>query len=174
MTRPARQVPAYAIAVIVFALLACKSSQQSSGAGSATAAPVGVAPAPGAAADVSAEKMGTFVCKDIQSDACIGATERFAADAPVVHVSYKTKDLPKNGDVYTIRWIAEDVGEAAKPNTVIASLEKKVEDVPSFGLKHYVVNSQLSKPTAGWPVGKYLVEIKLGDKVVTSARFEIG
>lgn len=174
MSRTARHVPGYAIALVAVALLACKSSQQTSGAGSASAAPAGSAAAPGAATDVSAAQMGTFVCKDVQNDACIGPTQRFAADAPIVHVTYKTKDVPKNGDVYTIRWIAEDVGQAAKPNTVIASLEKKVEDVPDFGMKNYVVNTQLSKPTAGWPVGKYLVEIKLGEKVVTSARFEIG
>ena len=40
-------------------------------------------------------------------------------------------------------------------------------------LKSYFVNSQLSKPTKGFPVGKYRVEIKLGDKLVTTAKFTI-
>ena len=124
-------------------------------------------------ADVAADKMGTFTCKDVKDDACIGPSDKFSADAPIVHVTFRTKDLPKDDDVYTIQWIAEDVGEAAKPDTVIATLEKKVTGMPDFGMKSYFVNSQLTKPTKGWPIGKYRVEIKLGEKLATTARFVI-
>jgi hypothetical protein len=123
--------------------------------------------------DVSADKMGTFTCKDVKDDVCVGPTDKFSAEIPVVHLTFRTKDLPKNGDVYTIQWIAEDVGKAAKPNTVIATLEKKVADIPDFGMKSYFVNTQLSKPTNGWPIGKYRVEVKLGDKLATTAKFAI-
>lgn len=143
-----------------------------------TGAPASASAQPAAAAptsspDIAAEKLGTFVCKEIKDDACVGATEQFPLDAPVVHVSYKTATIPKNGDVFKMLWIAEDVGKAAKPNTVIATLEKKVADLPDFGVKNYVVHTQLSKPTAGWPEGKYRVEIKLGDTLVSTARFQM-
>src|SRR5690606_27950684 len=101
---------------------------------------------------VGAEELGTFTCKDVQNDACIGATDTFEATAPVAHMTYKTKDIPKNGDIYVIQWIAEDVGQAAPPNTVIATLNEEVGDAAP-GLKNYVVNSRLTRPTAGWPVG---------------------
>jgi hypothetical protein len=126
-----------------------------------------------ASGDKSAETMGTFTCKDIKDDKCVGATGEFDAAVPIVHVTYKTKDLPKQGDVYVIQWIAEDVGDAAPANTVISTLEEKVVDDPSIA-KNYVVNSSLTKPTAGWPVGKYRVEIKLEDELLTTARFSIG
>jgi len=116
--------------------------------------------------------MGTFTCKDVQNDVCISPTARFEATIPVVHMTYKTKDIPRNGDVYVIQWIAEDVGEAAPPNTVIATLNNQVSDV-ALGVKNYVVNSRLTKPTKDWPVGKYRVEVKLGGKLVTTARFAI-
>jgi hypothetical protein len=172
----------FALAVVVAALAASCDSGGSKDTGSKDAkdVPTSSAKADGPtkkagakSADVSAEKMGTFTCKDVKDDACIGPTDRFKADISVVHVTYRTKDVPKNGKVYSIQWIAEDVGKAAKPNTVIATLEKKVVDVPDFGMKSYFVNSQLSKPTNGWPLGQYRVEIKLGDKLATTARFVI-
>jgi hypothetical protein len=121
---------------------------------------------------IGAETMGTFTCKDVKDDACIAPTDRFEATTPVVHVTYKTKDLPKNGDVYVIAWIAEDVGDAAPPNTVIATLNEEVKDVVA-ATQNYVVNSRLTKPTNGWPAGSYRVEIKLGEGLLTTARFSI-
>jgi len=121
---------------------------------------------------VGAEVMGTFLCRDLKNDVCVEPSDIFEATVPVVHVTYKTKDIPKNGDVYVIQWIAEDVGQAAAANTVIATLNEEVKDaVP--GLKNYVVNSRLTKPTNGWPVGKYRVDVKLADKTLTTARFVV-
>jgi hypothetical protein len=122
--------------------------------------------------DKSADTMGTFTCKDIKDDVCIDATDRFDPAVPVVHVTYKTKDLPKLGEVFVIDWIAEDVGEAAPANAVIRTLTREVEDEGPY--KNSVVNSSLTKPTAGWPVGKYRVEIKRKGELVTTARFSIG
>jgi len=168
MSHLAKRSTPHFVAVVFLALLACKSSEKATaGASSASAAPTSAAP------DKGSEKMGTFVCKEYANDACVDETASFALDAPVVHVSYKTKTIPKSGEVYTMQWIAEDVGKAAKPNTVIATLEKKVEDLPDFGVTSYSVHTELSKPTAGWPAGKYRVEIKLGDTLVTTARFEM-
>lgn len=121
---------------------------------------------------IGAEQVGTFTCKDVKDDACIDPTDRFEATAPVVHMTYKTKDLPKNGDVYQMQWIAEDVGDAAPANTVIATVEEEVKDAVD-GMQNYVVNSRLSKPNNGWPVGKYRVEVKRGGNLETTARFSI-
>ncbi|HEY1552964.1 MAG TPA: hypothetical protein VGG28_34275 [Kofleriaceae bacterium] len=118
------------------------------------------------------EAIGTFICKNIDGDQCVDPTDHFAVDAPVVHMMYKTADLPKAGDVYVIQWIAEDVGQAAPPNTVIGTVNEPVTDL-GFGVKSYQVDSKLTKPTSGWPVGKYRVEVKLDGTLVTTAHFKV-
>lgn len=117
-------------------------------------------------------KLGTFTCKDVQNDVCIGPTDRFAATAPVIHFTHTTRDLPKNGDVYTVQWIAEDVGSAAPANTVIDTFQEQVTDVVA-GTATYTVNNRMTRPTNSWPKGSYRIDVKLGDKIVTTARFKI-
>lgn len=117
-------------------------------------------------------KLGTFTCKDVQNDVCIGQTNRFDATAPVIHFTHTTKDLPKNGDVYTVQWIAEDVGRSAPANTVIDTFREEVTDVVA-GTATYTVNNRMTRPTNSWPKGSYRIDVKLGDKLVTTARFTI-
>ncbi|HEX4455966.1 MAG TPA: hypothetical protein VH143_34130 [Kofleriaceae bacterium] len=128
---------------------------------------------------VSADQVGTFTCKTIENEGaagsnspCVDVTDHFDAAVPVVHVTYRTVDLPKSGDAYVIQWIATDVGQAAPANTVIATVNKTVEELPA-ATNSYTLNGYLTKPTNGWPIGKYRVEIKLGDKLVTTAQFAI-
>ena len=116
--------------------------------------------------------MSTQTCKDIQNDVCIDPTDRFETTSPVVHVSFKTTELPKQGDIYWIQWIAEDVGAAAPKNTVIGTLKEEVTDLRP-GVQSYVVNSRMTRPAKGWPAGSYRVEVKLGDRLLTTARFVV-
>jgi hypothetical protein len=132
-----------------------------------------------AAGAVSADQMGTFTCKTVANEStagsnspCVDSTDHFDAAVPVVHVTYRTLDLPKSGDAYAIQWIATDVGTAAPANTVIATVNQPVGEITAAA-KSYTVNGYLTKPTNGWPLGKYRVEIKLGDKLATSAQFAI-
>jgi hypothetical protein len=127
----------------------------------------------------TADQMGTFTCKHIQNEAadgsnspCVDSTDHFDAAVPVVHVTYRTHDVPKSGDTYVSQWIATDVGQAAPANTVIATVNKPVGNIPA-ATKNYTLNGYMTKPTNGWPVGKYRIEIKLGDKLVTTAQFVI-
>ena len=115
--------------------------------------------------------MSTQTCKDIQNDVCIDPTDKFETTSPVVHMSFKTPELPKVGDVYYIQWIAEDVGAAAPKNTVIGTLKKEVAEVAAA--QSYVVNSRMTKPANGWPAGSYRVEVKLNNKLLTTARFTV-
>jgi hypothetical protein len=132
-----------------------------------------------AAGTVSADQIGTFTCKKIQDEGaagsnspCVDSTDHFDATVPVVHMTYRTLDLPKSGDTYVAQWIATDVGQAAPANTVIGTVNNAVGEVPT-ATRNYTLNSYLTKPTNGWPVGKYRVEVKLGDKLVTTAHFAI-
>ncbi len=121
---------------------------------------------------VPADELGTFTCKDLQADVCIGPTDTFEATTAVIHITYKTKNFPQNGDVYAIRWIAEDVGESAPANTVITTIEEPVKDMAPE-MVNYVVNSRMSQPTKGWPIGSYRVEVERKGTIETVARFTI-
>lgn len=122
--------------------------------------------------NAEAAKLGTFTCTDVKNDVCMGQTDRFKTTAPVVHMIHTDKNLPANGDVFEIAWIAEDVGEAAPANTVIRTTNHVAEDmVPE--MVSYTITGSLTKPTNGWPIGKYRVEVKHDGKLVTTARFAI-
>lgn len=118
------------------------------------------------------DQIGTFICKDVVDDTGVEPTDRFDANAPAVHLMYKTLDLPKVGDVYVIQWIAENVGSAAPPNTVIGTLHEPVTEL-GFGVSNFQVTSRLTRPTMGWPIGTYRVEVKRGGALVTAARFVV-
>jgi hypothetical protein len=126
---------------------------------------------------VPAVQLGTFTCKrndaaDGSDSSCVDSTDHFDAAVPVVHVTYTSMDRPKSGDAYVVQWIATDVGQAAPANTVIGTTNIPVRDVLAAATS-YTLNANLTKPTNGWPVGKYRVEIKYGDKLVTTAQFAI-
>jgi hypothetical protein len=166
------------VASLAVALVCSCKSRESAEAKQTEAKPAGgTTPAAGM---VSADQTGTFTCRHIQNEGavgsnspCVDSTDHFDANVPVVHVTYRTLDVPKSGDTYVVQWIATDVGQAAPANTVIGTANNTVEgDVPATA-KNYTVNSYVTKPTNGWPVGKYRVEIKLGDKLVTTAQFAI-
>ncbi|HEY1552963.1 MAG TPA: hypothetical protein VGG28_34270 [Kofleriaceae bacterium] len=127
----------------------------------------------GSQAESKPGQLGTFTCKLVASNApCADSTDHFDAAVPGVHVTFTTPELPKPGNAYVIQWIATDVGAAAPANTVIATVNEPVGNVVAAA-KSYTVNGSLTKPTHGWPVGTYRVEIKLGDKLVTTAKFAI-
>jgi hypothetical protein len=93
-------------------------------------------------------------------------TTEFTSDAPQIYAFFIGEAL-KAGDKITGAWIAEDVGDAAPKNTKIdeASLTAAMPtDSSAFSL---------SKPTSGWPVGQYRMDILVNDKVVESLRFTI-
>jgi hypothetical protein len=93
-------------------------------------------------------------------------TNTFAADVPKVYAFFKTHGSEK-GDKLRSVWIAEDVGEAAPAGTKIdeATLDADQDDFHGA--------FSLSKPTKGWPVGKYRVDLYAGDELVISVKFTI-
>ena len=90
----------------------------------------------------------------------------FAPDTPKVMALFKTKGA-QNGDKLRAVWIADDVGDAAPANTKIEETTVTLEgdtDDSSFAC---------SKPTKGWPAGKYHVDIYANDKLATTVKFTI-
>jgi hypothetical protein len=93
-------------------------------------------------------------------------TTNFASDAPELFAVFKTKGA-QNGDKLRGVWIAEDVGSAAPANSKIDEKTLTMDGDTDDG------DLSLSKPTKGWPVGKYRLEIYVNDKLVTTTRFTI-
>ena len=93
-------------------------------------------------------------------------TTTFSADVPKVYAFFKTHGSEK-GDKLRSVWIAEDVGDAAPAGTKIDEAILTADEDDFYGA------FSLSKPTKGWPVGKYRVDIYAGDELVTSVKFTI-
>ena len=93
-------------------------------------------------------------------------TTTFAVDTPKIFAFFETKGV-QNGDKLRGAWIAEDVGDAAPKETKI--------DEPTLNAKGDMDDGvfSLSKPTNGWPVGKYRLEIYVGDKLAQTVKFTI-
>jgi hypothetical protein len=93
-------------------------------------------------------------------------TTTFPADAAEIFAFFKTKGL-KDGDKLHSVWIAEDVGDAAPKETKIDEKTLDAEGDTDDGV------FSLSKPSKGWPVGKYRLEIYVGDELAKAVKFTI-
>ena len=93
-------------------------------------------------------------------------TTAFAADVPKLYAFFRSTGT-KTGDSLRGVWIAEDVGTAAPKDTKIDEAMLTADEGNFYGA------FSLTKPTKGWPVGKYRVEIYLGDELATTAKFTI-
>jgi len=90
----------------------------------------------------------------------------FPADIPKLYAFFRSKGTEK-GDILRGVWIAEDVGDAAPKQTKIDEAALTADENDFYGA------FSLTKPTKGWPAGKYKIEIYLGDELATTAKFAI-
>jgi hypothetical protein len=90
----------------------------------------------------------------------------FVADMPVLYAFFNTTGTKKGNSLRGV-WIAEDVGEAAPKETKIDE-SSLVADKDNF-----VGSFSISKPTKGWSLGKYRVEIYSGSELATKVKFKI-
>jgi len=122
------------------------------------AAPVGAAET----ANITYAALGTDRTADYK---ILNQSDVFARDTPKIVCVWRVKGV-KSGTALKGVWIAEDVGNAAPPNykLVEKSITITVENEGSLNV---------TKPTNGWPVGKYLLEIYLNDIRVKTLPFTI-
>ena len=93
-------------------------------------------------------------------------TTTFAADVPKLYAFFRSKGT-QTGDKLRGVWIAEDVGNAAPEKTKIDEATLTADENDFYGA------FSLTKPTKGWPAGKYRVAIYVGDELATTAKFTI-
>ena len=124
-------------------------------------------PAATPAAAAAPAGTGTPVVESaIAKDADTPPATTFAADVPKLYAFFKSTGTHK-GDTFRSVWIAEDVGAAAPKETKID------EGTLAADADNFSAAFSLSKPTKGWPVGKYRTEIYLGDKLASTSKFSI-
>ena len=114
------------------------------------------------AVHAASTRYGEVVVSDSQ-----GGDERavFAPTTPKIYLTAEIEDVAK-GTKLTSKWIAEKT-QAAPPNYEIASAD--VSPTPKMD----VADFSLSKPTQGWPVGDYRVELLINDKLAETVRFKV-
>jgi hypothetical protein len=93
-------------------------------------------------------------------------TTTFAANVPKLYAFFRSKGT-QTGDKLRGVWIAEDVGDAAPKKTKIDEATLTADEDDFYGA------FSLTKPTKGWPAGKYRVDIYVGDELATTAKFTI-
>src|ERR1035437_7128448 len=85
-------------------------------------------------------------------------TTTFASNTPKLFAMFKTKGA-QDGDKVRGVLIAEEVGDAAPANTKVLEQTLTLDGDTDDG------DFKFSKPTNGWPVGKYRVEIFVNDEI---------
>ena len=94
------------------------------------------------------------------------AMESFTPNTPKIYLHAGLEDMP-SGTKLSSTWIAEDTHGAAPPNYKIDSVEFNVGGIVN------VATFSLSKPNAGWPVGKYRVDLFINGKASGTAHFTV-
>ena len=93
-------------------------------------------------------------------------TTVFASDTFKIYAMFETKGA-KSGDKARGVLIADDVGDAAPAKTKVLDTAITLEGDTTDG------DFNFSKPTNGWPVGKYHIEVYVNDELATTAKFTV-
>lgn len=94
-----------------------------------------------------------------------GVTDRFTADVQAIH-AVAMFDKFRSGTLVKGTWISVDAVDS--PNYTIDSFKKRVKKKGEVNI-HF----SLSKPTKGWPTGKYRFELYMGKTLISTADFTI-
>ena len=89
----------------------------------------------------------------------------FAPNTPKIYAIFTLADVPRGTKLKCV-WIAEKT-EVAPPNYKIDEASMDVGGLINGG------NCNFSKPTDGWPVGQYRVDMYLSDRLAHTARFNV-
>ncbi|MBZ9679766.1 MULTISPECIES: hypothetical protein [unclassified Mesorhizobium] len=89
----------------------------------------------------------------------------FPVETPVIYVSADLVDIAPTSKI-TFSWVSVDSHGAAPENYTIDKVDLDV------GANNQA-DSQLSKPTAGWPEGTYRVDLAIDGTVAESVPFSI-
>jgi hypothetical protein len=115
---------------------------------------------------------GVTLCSRVVDQRCRDATDRFTEDVREIHAVLVIPNAPRASGKATVVWIAEETGGVAPPNYKIAEKELDLSGQDPKAT-HATITGSLSRPTKGWPVGKYRVEFHIGGAAAASGAFQI-
>ena len=123
----------------------------------------------------AADKMPEFDC--VLTDQILadkqpgGPKDTFIKTTPAIYFVCESSDLHKGQSIRSV-WIADDTYHVAPANYEID--EKTIQIDKELGKEQiYTANFSLSKPTKGWPAGKYHVDLYVNKQLVKSAKFTV-
>src|SRR4051812_45292281 len=93
-------------------------------------------------------------------------TTSFNGNIPKIYARWQGNGLPSKAKIRVV-WIAEDVGAAATPNYKIDETSLTADRPDQFG------TFTLSRPTKGWPAGKYRADFYVNDEVGEQVEFTV-
>lgn len=93
-------------------------------------------------------------------------TTSFTADTAKIFAVFESEGVKKDTSLRAV-WIAEDVGSVAPANFKIDEATIKAAQDDFSG------TFSISRPNAGWPVGKYRVEFYAEKTLVKTLKFTI-
>lgn len=94
------------------------------------------------------------------------ATTQFPSKLPKIFARWQGNGLPAHAKIRAV-WIADDVGDVAPAGYKISEAATTATGADSFG------TFTLSRPTKGWPLGKYHLDLYVNDAAAVSAPFTI-
>ncbi len=94
------------------------------------------------------------------------AKSEFAPDTPRIFVAFTLADVPADTDLRCV-WIAESVA-GVEPNSPIDEVE-----IRGGGAGRNEGTFSFTRPTAGWPPGRYRVELYLAGQPAETLRFQV-
>jgi len=100
-----------------------------------------------------------------ESDASANPTSQFATDTAKIYCLWKADGIQSATPVRGV-WIAEEVAGGTPPNFKI---DEATITLPMSGSGNF----SLSKPNAGFPSGKYRLEIYLGTSLAKTVAFTV-
>ena len=152
---------AVALVCLLFPLIGCKKSETAE-----STETVATDTATATAAVDTAVPGKAVVEMAVALDENTPPTTTFANDAPKLMAFYRTTGTSAGQTIRGV-WIAEDVGDAAPKETKIDEASVPCDRPGCTGA------FSLTKPTNGWPVGKYRVEAYVNDALSGTTNFEI-
>lgn len=131
-------------------------------AGTAASQPASTAPAQAEHAAAGGAELTDLEFSDSKNG---DPVDSFSPDTPEIFLSMGFNGVAQ-GSKITATWIAVKV-DGAPPGTTIASTDVGVETGED------TANFSMTKPTKGWPIGDYRVDISIDGKVVKTGLFEV-
>jgi hypothetical protein len=118
-------------------------------------------------------KFEAALCRRIENRKPVEPVTTFHRDIAAIFGYWKAGKLPPDG-LIKIEWIAVDVGPAAPRNTRIAQKTMALADDPDARHADYWDGSfNVTRPSAGWPVGRYEAHLYFNDQLVKTLPFTI-